>query len=863
MMSKETPDNQPKRPTREQLEAIVDGATMDSEILSYLRDHDSDGSVHEELEKIKSEHGFLEEFLDANRETLSTSTPLTLQAAPEGYEILRELDRGAQGVVYLAHQVSTKRRVALKVMLQGAFSTQRQQQRFEREVELVASMKHPNIVTVFDSGITPDGRMFTAMEYIDGVPLNLHRTHDEPGGAQVMTTRERVDLFLKVCDAVGSAHRRGIIHRDLKPLNILVDTEGEPHVLDFGLAKVVGPDAMTESAMDATAAGEFMGTFAYASPEQVSGDPDLVDTRTDVYALGVILYDLLLGRRPYELGGNVHEMIKGIMETRPHPPRDFDPEFDLDLETILLTSLAKDVERRYQSVQDLADDLRCWCSGEPIMARRDDAWYVLRKFVLRHRLPVGLAACVVLLIVGFAITMAILYANVTLANKRLAGMLGMASDVIATADPENTDRPFTAATAIDMLEAWSDVVHEEMADEPEIRARILNDLGESFIGFDRHGLAQTHLEEAQHTLMDFDSEPDLETARSLHQLGRLAYKRAKYDEAELYFSQALAIREDMHAGPHIDTAQSLHYLGSTYRRTRSTSEAERKMRQAKEMLEKMKTSSANQGRQVITGELSSVINSLGILLASDRPAEAIDFYKEADAMLAAQAPDDVDWRRGRIQHNIGMCHLRLGDLEKARTMFEESLETKETGLRRLQAEQLVQEDEASVNRLQLAASRHALARTLLAMGDMEGAQDAAEAAREMRTDVLKDGHPLLADSEELQAQLDIASGNIEVALGNLQAIHADRLEHGQEWAIAWNKALQGHALSILDRFEEGEVLLKEAYLVLCKARGATSPKAISCAGMMASMYEAWDRPVEAQQYRMLADVNHAQDDSGD
>ena len=119
------------------------------------------------------------------------------------------------------------------------------------------------------------------------------------------------------------------------------------------------------------------------------------------------------------------------------------------------------------------------------------------------------AACVVLLIVGFAITMAVLYANVTLANKRLAGMLGMASDVIATADPENTDRPFTAATAIDMLEAWSDVVHEEMADEPEIRARILNDLGESFIGFDRHGLAQTHLEEAQHTLMDFDSEPDL------------------------------------------------------------------------------------------------------------------------------------------------------------------------------------------------------------------------------------------------------------------------------------------------------------------------------------------------------------------
>ncbi|MBM43674.1 MAG: hypothetical protein CMJ36_01485, partial [Phycisphaerae bacterium] len=565
MMSSNAPGNPPRRPTREELEAIVRGATMDSEILSYLREHDSDGSVQKQLEEIRSEHGFLEEFLDANQDALSTTTPLTMQPAPEGYEILRELDRGAQGVVYLAHQVSTKRRVALKVILQAAFATERQQQRFEREVELVASMKHPNIVTVFDSGVTPDGRMFTAMEYIDGVPLNLYRLHDEPGGQAAMTTRERVDLFLKVCDAVNSAHRRGIIHRDLKPLNILVDTDGEPHVLDFGLAKVVGPDAMTESAMDATAAGEFMGTFAYASPEQVSGDPDLVDTRTDVYALGVILYDLLLGQRPYELGGNVHEMIKGIMETRPQAPRELDPEFDRDLETILLTSLAKDVDRRYQSVHDLADDLRCWGSGEPIMARRDDAWYVLRKFVSRHRMPVGLAACMVLLIIGFAITMAVLYANVTLANKRLAGMIGMASNVIASADPENTDRPFTAATAIDMLEAWSDVVHDEMADEPEIRARILNDLGESFIGFDRHGLAQTHLEEAQHTLVDLDPEPDLETARSLHQLGRLAYKRAKYDDAELFFSQALAIREGLHEEPHIDTAQSLHYLGSTYR----------------------------------------------------------------------------------------------------------------------------------------------------------------------------------------------------------------------------------------------------------------------------------------------------------
>ncbi|MFP8879426.1 MAG: serine/threonine-protein kinase, partial [Myxococcota bacterium] len=422
----------PSRPTREQLEAIASGGTMDSQILDYLRHHD-DGTVQKELESIHDEHEFLAEFINANQDRVDGDAPISEQQAPDGYEIIRELDRGSQGVVYLARQVRTKRRVALKMILQAAFSTERQRQRFEREVELVASMKHPNIVTVFDSGAAPDGRLFTAMEYIDGLPMNLYREQDGSELGRELTREERIRLFLKVCDAVTSAHRRGIIHRDLKPLNILVDKDAEPHVLDFGLAKVVGPEAMTKSAMAATAAGEFMGTFAYASPEQVSGDPDLVDTGTDVYALGVVLFELLLDHRPYELGGNVHEMIKGIMEVQPVRPSSIDHGIDRDLETIMLMALAKDPARRFQSVKDFSDDLEHWLAGEPILARRDDAWYVLRKFVVRHRFPVAFAAGVVLLLVAFAITMSILFTQVTLANRRLEGTIGMASNVIASA----------------------------------------------------------------------------------------------------------------------------------------------------------------------------------------------------------------------------------------------------------------------------------------------------------------------------------------------------------------------------------------------------------------------------------------------
>ena len=208
------------------------------------------------------------------------SRPSRLPAADsiEGYELLREIHRGGQGVVYKAVQKATKRTVALKVLLEGPYASPRQRHRFEREIDLVASLQHPNIVTVYDSGVTHDGRHYFAMEYIHGLSLDAYLSD------KALTVDETLLLFQQICAAVNYAHQRGVIHRDLKPANIRIDSNGKPHILDFGLAKAAG--ASLADGAPVTVTGEFMGTLAYASPEQTQGDPHLIDIRTDVYSLG-------------------------------------------------------------------------------------------------------------------------------------------------------------------------------------------------------------------------------------------------------------------------------------------------------------------------------------------------------------------------------------------------------------------------------------------------------------------------------------------------------------------------------------------------------------------------------------------------
>jgi serine/threonine protein kinase len=393
------------------------------------------------------------------------STTLASDAVP-GYRVLREISRGGQGVVFEATQLGTKRNVAIKVLHAGTAATSAARRRFEREVELVAHLTHPNIISIFHSGVTPDGRDFYVMDYVEGMPLRDWVRERKPPLEDVLR------LFGAICDAVQYAHQRGVLHRDLKPSNILiadetmaraatggatatektgtrsgmqaapVSTSGtrrkadvartavtersaapQPKILDFGLARSLLPGE--EEAL--TLSDQVLGTLPYMSPEQAAGHTGELDTRTDVYALGVILYELLTGVYPYPVAGKLMEVLRHIAETPPTPPTAVWKResgvagrsrggavggacpIDDEIQTIVLKALSKERERRYQSAGEMARDVGRYLSGDPIEAKRDSTWYVLRKLARRNAAATTMVASVAVILIGSAIISAFFY----------------------------------------------------------------------------------------------------------------------------------------------------------------------------------------------------------------------------------------------------------------------------------------------------------------------------------------------------------------------------------------------------------------------------------------------------------------------
>ncbi len=332
-----------------------------------------------------------------------------------GFGIRRVIGRGGQAIVYEAVQRSTGRRVALKVFLAEASRSAQMSVRFEREIALLIALRHPSIVTVYESGWTRDGSPYIAMEFIDGVPLDAWAAtgNDGLGRGKRQSLDTTIELFAEICEALSHAHQHGVIHRDLKPSNILVDDANQPHIVDFGLAKALSADAT----MTLTTSGQFLGTLRYAAPEQLIGKAELSDTRTDVYALGIILYELLTERHPHGEGVDVQDLTRRIAHETPPPPSASNPAVGSELDTIVLKALAKEPDRRYHSAAELHDDIRRFISGLPISAKRDSTWYIVQKTLRRHRalaVSAGLALCALL---AFSVIVTVLYGEANRARS--------------------------------------------------------------------------------------------------------------------------------------------------------------------------------------------------------------------------------------------------------------------------------------------------------------------------------------------------------------------------------------------------------------------------------------------------------------
>ncbi len=337
------------------------------------------------------------------------------------FEIIGLVGQGGMGVVYEAQQHQPRRSVAVKAVRSGLASDEALR-RFEYEAAVLARLQHPGIAHVYHAGVgdqeSRDGSIqrtpFFAMEFVRGQPLNRYAEQRR------CTLRERVTLMIRVCDAVEHAHQKGVVHRDLKPQNILVDESGAPRVLDFGVARALQRDAQQPTMH--TQATQLIGTVPYMSPEQVSGRVEDVDTRSDVYALGVVLFELLAGRLPYDIpSGNLAAAARVISEQPPLRLGAVQRAARGDLETIVDKALAKDAARRYPGVQALRDDLQRYLDGEPIAARRDSLWYVARKLLARYRLPIGAIAVLALavLVTSVAATLLAIERGSLLAGRQM------------------------------------------------------------------------------------------------------------------------------------------------------------------------------------------------------------------------------------------------------------------------------------------------------------------------------------------------------------------------------------------------------------------------------------------------------------
>jgi non-specific serine/threonine protein kinase/serine/threonine-protein kinase len=434
------------------------------------------------------------------------------------YRILDVLGEGGMGTVYLAEQLQpVRRRVALKIIKLG-MDTARVVARFEAERQALAMMDHPSIATVFDAGATELGRPYFVMELVEGEPIT-----DYCDGHR-LSNDERIALFIQVCRAVQHAHQKGVIHRDLKPSNILVtskDGDAIPRVIDFGIAKATG-SALTEHT-SLTRVGQFVGTPKYMSPEQAEGSGFDVDTRADVYSLGVVFYELLVGDVPFDLDrvapaalgplirekapvrpserfSSMEESWDTIAELRRTDPPTLRRELRGDLDWVVMKAIDHDRTRRYATANDLATELERYLADEPLVARPPSATYRVAKFIQRNRASVAWSGVAVILLVSSVVGTSVGLVRARRAERAAAAealtaqrSLDFMVDLFEVSDP--SEARGNSVTAREILNRGADRIQEELSDEPLVQARLLGAIGSVYTKLGLYGSAVTFLED--------------------------------------------------------------------------------------------------------------------------------------------------------------------------------------------------------------------------------------------------------------------------------------------------------------------------------------------------------------------------------
>lgn len=790
-----------------------------------------------------------------------------------GYDRLVEIRRGGQGVVYQARQQSTNRMVAVKVLLEGALASEANRLRFQREIEMTARLRHPHIVPIYDSGLTQGGNNYYAMEYVEGAPL------DDPTLLADKDLNWTLKLFIKICDAIRHAHQHGIIHRDIKPNNILVDQKGDPHVLDFGLAKVVEtPDSMSVS-------GQFLGSLAWASPEQFDQSPDSVDLRTDVYSLGVILYQFLTGRLPHPISESLRHTINAIVSKEPKPPREIRPNIPDDVETVALRSLAKAPDRRYQSVGELMGDVEHFLNGEPIDAKRDRFLYVLRKTMGRHKTVTSLGTLVLLLVLGFAITMAVLYPRTLRAEReakknltkaqaqalRAEAVRNFLTRMLASSDPlVSQGRQITLREKLDTAARWIGGSFEE---HPLVEAEIRSVIGKAYYGLGQLDQAEEH---DQAALILLENSPDatpLMIIRPLINLGIIDLDRQRFKAAQIKLDRALELCAEHLGKDHITYGDCLQTLAQLKQAEFKFREADALYAAALAVYHKVK-------EPVIQRQVACLVQWSGLLISIRRLDQAIEKLNQAMEIINKD-PQKHSPLLGSILFYQGLARFNMNDMEAAETALTQAMESHLkaygenhqryaeilTQLGHVRRELRRHDEAEALYRKALAvfinvtgqesagaaSSLWNIAQSLWFQNKFDGAEENFKRALTIRRALYGPEHHYLSASLSRLGMIYTEAGQWEKALPYLKEAASIQMKNlGKSHHLsARASALYGACLVRLERFQESEPILLQAFEVFQKGPNTNQAYRDHLIQALIDLYTEWNKPEKALVYKAM------------
>ena len=770
------------------------------------------------------------------------------------YRLIHRLGVGGMGEVWQAEQTEPLHRVvALKVIKPG-MDTAAVVARFESERQALAMMDHPNIAKVFDAGATPAGRPYFVMEYVPGLPITDYCDKRR------LTIKQRLGLFLEVCQGVQHAHQKAILHRDLKPSNVLVeeiDDKPVPKIIDFGLAKATGP-RLTDATIF-TEIGAMLGTPDYMSPEQADRNERNIDTRTDVYSLGVILYELLVGALPFssqELrAAGVEAMLEKIRQhepTRPsiklkslgdsatdaagkrrEEPQTLERRLRGELDWITIKALDKERSRRYDSASDLAADIERYLEDRPVLAGPPSAVYRTRKFVRRHRFGVAVSVTAAVLLIGFAITMALQTRRIAKERDRANRIADFMTQMFTVPDP-NQARGNTV-TARSILDKASNEIKTGLANDPELQSQLMFTMARTYEGLGlysvAHGLSATALDNRRRLL----GPANRSTLESMSQLGWILDREGHDDEAEKLTRETIDQASRLLGREDLLTLEAMDHLAVIFERQGHFQQEEQLLRQSIEIRTR-RLGPEN------PSTLRSTVNLADALSHQGRAAEAEGIYRKALEVerrtLGPEHPQTIG-----TMHNLANRIQEMGRYSEAEALYRETLAL----------EQHVFGPEHPLT----TSTMTTLASTLYYEGRPEEAEKLFRQSLEIELRTLGPEHPdtvgtmeglanalggegRTAEAEKLERQI------LEIRERTLGPEHTDTLL--SKYNLAQNLFSEGKVL-------EAEPLMRETYDAQSRVLGPEDPDTLASRAELARMLISEHKYQEAENMaRQVYDV---------